>query len=94
MTALGALGAEPSQVDRATAAIWPSPPRRGRARWSRRCGPSTRREIPIADLALRRPSLDDVFLALTGRKTTAEDDGPRASARTTPGAPATGTEPA
>ena len=32
------------------------------ARW-------TRREIPIAGLALREPSLDDVFLSLTGHKT-------------------------
>jgi ABC-2 type transport system ATP-binding protein len=30
-------------------------------------------EVPIADLSLRRPTLDDVFLALTGR--TAEGDG-------------------
>jgi hypothetical protein len=29
--------------------------------------------VPIADLSLRRPTLDDVFLALTGR--TAEDEG-------------------
>jgi hypothetical protein len=29
--------------------------------------------VPIADLSLRRPTLDDVFLALTGR--TAEGDG-------------------
>jgi len=31
--------------------------------------------IEIADLALRRPSLDDVFLALTGRRTDAKEDG-------------------
>ncbi len=30
-------------------------------------------EIPIAGLALREPSLDDVFLSLTGHKTTIED---------------------
>ena len=34
---------------------------------------STRREITIAGLALREPSLDDVFLSLTGHKTTIED---------------------
>ena len=52
------------------------PHRGGRAALSsRRCGHSTTREIPIADLALRRPSLDDVFLALTGHKTTAGGDG-------------------
>ena len=32
-------------------------------------------EIPIAGLALREPSLDDVFLSLTGHKTTIDDDG-------------------
>jgi ABC-2 type transport system ATP-binding protein len=31
-------------------------------------------EIPIAGLALREPSLDDVFLTLTGHKTTIEED--------------------
>src|SRR6202012_4353598 len=30
-------------------------------------------EIPIAGLALREPSLDDVFLTLTGHKTTIEE---------------------
>ena len=31
-------------------------------------------EIPIAGLALREPSLDDVFLSLTGHKTTIEQN--------------------
>ncbi|HEX4433979.1 MAG TPA: ATP-binding cassette domain-containing protein [Acidimicrobiales bacterium] len=31
-------------------------------------------EIPIAGLALREPSLDDVFLSLTGHKTVIEED--------------------
>jgi ABC-2 type transport system ATP-binding protein len=31
--------------------------------------------VPIADLSLRRPTLDDVFLALTGRTTEGEDEG-------------------
>jgi ABC-2 type transport system ATP-binding protein len=31
-------------------------------------------EIPIAGLALREPSLDDVFLTLTGHKTTIQED--------------------
>jgi ABC-2 type transport system ATP-binding protein len=31
--------------------------------------------IPIAGLALREPSLDDVFLSLTGHKTTIDDEG-------------------
>ena len=30
--------------------------------------------MPIAGLALREPSLDDVFLSLTGHKTTIEQD--------------------
>ncbi|WP_068272658.1 daunorubicin/doxorubicin resistance ABC transporter ATP-binding protein DrrA [Aldersonia kunmingensis] len=36
--------------------------------------------IELADLALRRPSLDDVFLALTGHRTEAPQDAPTASA--------------
>jgi ABC-2 type transport system ATP-binding protein len=32
-------------------------------------------EIPLADLGIRRPSLDDVFLSLTGAITRAPDDG-------------------
>ena len=31
-------------------------------------------EIPIAGLALREPSLDDVFLSLTGHKSEAETE--------------------
>ncbi len=31
-------------------------------------------DIPIDDLALRRPSLDEVFLGLTGHTTEAEAD--------------------
>jgi ABC-2 type transport system ATP-binding protein len=31
-------------------------------------------EVAIAGLALREPSLDDVFLSLTGHKTTIEQD--------------------
>jgi ABC-2 type transport system ATP-binding protein len=32
------------------------------------------RAIEVADLALRRPTLDDVFLSLTGRAAEAADD--------------------
>jgi ABC-2 type transport system ATP-binding protein len=39
-------------------------------------------QIPIGGLALREPSLDDVFLSLTGHKSEAETDEERA-ARTT-----------
>ncbi len=35
--------------------------------------------IPIAGLALREPSLDDVFLSLTGHKSEAETDEQRAA---------------
>jgi ABC-2 type transport system ATP-binding protein len=41
-------------------------------------------QIPIAGLALREPSLDDVFLSLTGHKSEAETDAERA-ARTAKG---------
>ena len=33
-------------------------------------------DVPIADLSLRRPTLDDVFLALTGRTVEGEAEGP------------------
>jgi ABC-2 type transport system ATP-binding protein len=32
--------------------------------------------VTIADLALHRPSLDDVFLALTGRRTEGNEEAP------------------
>ena len=38
-------------------------------------------QIPVAGLALREPSLDDVFLSLTGHKTEAETDEERAARR-------------
>ena len=45
----------------------------GRHRRSPRpCGPSTRDGVVVADLTLRRPSLDDVFLTLTGHAAEAE----------------------
>jgi hypothetical protein len=31
-------------------------------------------EVPVEDLALRRPTLDEVFLALTGHTTSQIDD--------------------
>jgi len=39
--------------------------------------------LEIAELALRRPSLDDVFLALTGRR--AEETPPADTTATAPG---------
>ena len=36
-------------------------------------------QVPLAGLALREPSLDDVFLSLTGHKSEAETEGERAA---------------
>jgi hypothetical protein len=36
-------------------------------------------QVPIAGLALREPSLDDVFLSLTGHKSEAETEAERAA---------------
>ena len=58
----------------------------------RSCARSTPPTIPVAGLALREPSLDDVFLSLTGHKTDdrrgrATDDG-QADAGPGPATPA------
>ena len=37
-------------------------------------------QVPLDDLALRRPTLDDVFLTLTGRAATEEENAPETSA--------------
>jgi ABC-2 type transport system ATP-binding protein len=47
--------------------------------------------IPVADLGVRRPSLDDVFLTLTSR--TADPNRPEARLRPLPGEPLPGAEP-
>ena len=58
----------------------PWPPPRGRAPCSRRCGLLTSAGIAPEDVALHKPTLDDVFLALTGQAasetTVAAPDGP------------------
>ena len=72
VAALAALGAESSQVDGDGRH---HPDQRGPAALVDAVRALDDAQIPIADLALRRPSLDDVFLALTGRKTTADGDG-------------------
>jgi ABC-2 type transport system ATP-binding protein len=47
--------------------------------------------IPVADLGVRRPSLDDVFLTVTGAA--ADPNRPEARLRPVPGEPFPGTEP-
>ncbi len=47
-----------------------------------------RREIAIAGLALREPSLDDVFLSLTGHKTAIDEGEDEAGSRSRSGASA------
>ena len=44
----------------------PSPPPTAPARSRRRCGGLDAAGVDLVDIALRRPSLDDVFLSLTG----------------------------
>ena len=72
LIALGALGAEHAQVDRGSRHL-SIPTAAGAGALVEAVRALDEAEIPIADLALRRPSLDDVFLALTGRKTTEDD---------------------
>ena len=74
MTALAPLGAEPSQVD-GDGRHLTIPTGAGAGALVEAVRALDDAQIPIADLALRRPSLDDVFLALTGHKTTAGGDG-------------------
>ena len=73
LIALGALGAEHAQVDRGSRHL-AIPTAAGAGALVEAVRALDEAEIPIADLALRRPSLDDVFLALTGRKTTEDDE--------------------
>ena len=74
VAALAPLGAEPSQVD-GDGRHLTIPTAAGAGALVEAVRALDDAEIPIADLALRRPSLDDVFLALTGRKTSADGDG-------------------
>jgi ABC-2 type transport system ATP-binding protein len=43
-------------------------------------------QIAVADVGLRRPTLDDVFLALTGHSANADEPGPAEPTRPTEGA--------
>jgi ABC-2 type transport system ATP-binding protein len=73
LTALGPLGAEASQVDGEGRHL-AIPTAAGASALVDAVRALDDAEVAIADLSLRRPSLDDVFLALTGRKSTADDE--------------------
>ena len=64
----------PTASPSSTAASWSSPSRTARPSAPRSSARSTRAQIPVHGLALREPSLDDVFLSLTGHKTEAETE--------------------
>ena len=59
------LGGEPA-IDRADGRLT-APVKGGATEMLHRAGALTEAGIAIADVALRRPTLDDVFLSLTGR---------------------------
>jgi len=73
LAALAALGAEASHVDGEGRHL-AIPTTAGASALVEAVRALDDAEVSIADLALRRPSLDDVFLSLTGRKTTSDDD--------------------
>ncbi|VXC36025.1 ATP-binding cassette domain-containing protein [Nocardioides sp. AX2bis] len=70
--AAGLLGGEPT-IDRADRRLT-APLTGGATEMLHRAGALTEAGIAIADVALRRPTLDDVFLSLTGRPTDDTDD--------------------
>jgi len=73
LTALAPLGAEASQVDRDGRHL-AIPTAAGASALVEAVRALDDADVTIADLALRRPSLDDVFLALTGHTTTIPQD--------------------
>jgi ABC-2 type transport system ATP-binding protein len=73
LTALGPLGAEASQVDGEGRHL-AIPTAAGASALVDAVRALDDADVVIAELALRRPSLDDVFLALTGRKSTADEE--------------------
>src|SRR5262245_449473 len=81
LTALAPLGAEASQVDREGRHL-AIPTAAGASALVEAVRALDDADVTIADLALRRPSLDDVFLALTGHTTTVpqDEDGEEAAA--------------
>ena len=84
LTALGPLGAEASQVDGEGRHL-AIPTSAGASALVDAVRALDDAEVVIADLSLRRPSLDDVFLALTGRKSTADEEAEAAAQRGSPG---------
>ncbi len=73
--AIAALAPDGRRPRRASRATWcASRARRARARSSRPSAGSTTPASGVEDIAIRRPTLDDVFIALTGRA--AEDAAP------------------
>jgi ABC-2 type transport system ATP-binding protein len=73
LVALGPLGAERSQVDLEGRHL-AIPTSAGASALVDAVRALDEADVTIADLALRRPSLDDVFLALTGHKTTTDGE--------------------
>jgi ABC-2 type transport system ATP-binding protein len=81
LSALAPLGAEASQVD-GDGRHLAIPTAAGASALVEAVRALDDADVTIADLALRRPSLDDVFLALTGHTTTVppDEDGEEAAA--------------
>src|SRR6476659_390197 len=73
LTALGPLGAEASQVDGEGRHL-AIPTAAGASALVDAVRALDDADVVIADLSLRRPSLADVFLALTGHKSTADEE--------------------
>ena len=69
---LGGVGTEPPTIDRGTRRV-SLPIAGGAASLVEAVRRLDEEHIQVVDILLRRPSLDDVFLALTGHTTTADD---------------------
>ena len=87
-TCCSPLGTEPARVDAATRRVAVAGRRRHRPAGRRRAACSTSGGIAVDDIGLRRPTLDEVFLALTGGPPAAESrrrprTDPRLSTETT-----------
>jgi ABC-type multidrug transport system ATPase subunit len=73
LTGLGCGTPEPSELDRE---LTLSAPEDGIAMIERAAHALLEADIPVSDLGLRRPTLDDVFLTLTGAPATTDGAGP------------------